>query len=85
MSTNEKAPQLATNIFAKTKPLTASLSSSTDHDSSELLWDDEFNRDDNDLFGADRSDEGDYDEDNFGGGGGGVYGCVGSMHCTGVG
>ena len=59
--------------------LTASLSSSTDHDSSELLWDDEFNQEEYDLFGTDHSIEGDYD-DFFGGGG--VYGCVSPLHFT---
>ena len=59
-----------------TKTNLASFSSSTDHDSSELLWDDEFNQDDDDLFGTDLSSEGDYDENV----GGGVYGCVGSVH-----
>ena len=53
--------------------LTASSSSSTDHDSSELLWDDEFNQNDDDLFGTDHSNEGDYDESVISGG---VYGWV---------
>ena len=64
--------------------LTKSFSSSTNHDSSELLWDDEFDDDDYDLFGADplQKSKGDFDED-FGGGG--VYGCVDSIRfrtCT---
>ena len=58
--------------------LNKSFSSSTNHDSSELLWDDEFDEDDYDLFGIgtdpSQLSEGDFDED-FGGGGG-VYGCV---------
>ena len=59
--------------------LTKSFSSSTNHDSLELLWDDEFDEDDYDLFGTDPSQlsEGDFDED-FGGGG--VYGCVDSIN-----
>ena len=48
------------------------LSSFADHDSSELLWDDELNQEDHDLFGVDYSGEDDGDDV----GGGGVYGCV---------